>query len=411
MFLLLRGAEVYAPEPLGRKDVLIAGDRIARIAPRIVLTSRSLPGLDVHRLHGLTLVPGFIDAHVHIAGGGGEGGFQHRTSPVQMQALAPHGTTRVVGLLGTDAVTRSIAELLAEARRLTALGLSAFILTGAYELPTRTLTGSVRSDLVFIPEVLGAGEIAIADDRGSHPTGRDLLEIASEVRVGALLAGKKGLLHMHVGDGVRRLASLHALLRRSALPNDLFSATHLNRNPDLLAEAPDLTRRGAYADLTADIFPAPGDQRPVDPAEALAHVLREGDAARVTMSSDGNGSSPVFDDKGRLVGIGVGAPGRLHWALRRAVLEQHVPLERALPAVTRNVANALGMKGAGRIEVGGAADLVALDDDLSVAEVYARGRLAARRGQLELEDPFSPSRDVRSKSRVEKVSDKSSVST
>ena len=189
MSLLLRGAEVYAPEPLGRKDVLIAGDRIARIAPRIVLTSRSLPGLEVRRLHGLTLVPGFIDAHVHIAGGGGEGGFQHRTSPVQMQALAPHGTTRVVGLLGTDAVTRSIAELLAEARRLTALGLSAFMLTGAYQLPTRTLTGSVRSDLVFIPEVLGAGEIAIADDRGSHPTGRDLLEIASEVRVGALLAG------------------------------------------------------------------------------------------------------------------------------------------------------------------------------------------------------------------------------
>ncbi len=411
MFLLLRGAEVYAPQPLGRCDVLIAGGRIARIAPHIALTRRSLPELSVRSLSGLALAPGFIDGHVHIAGGGGEGGFQHRTPPVHLQALAPKGTTRVVGLLGTDAVTRTVAELLAEARRLTALGISAAILTGAYQLPIRTLTGSVRSDLVLIPEVLGAGEIAIADDRGSHPTGRDLLEIASEVRVGALLAGKKGLLHMHVGDGTRRLRSLHDLLRRSALPNDLFSATHLNRNPDLLAEAPDLTRRGAYADLTADIFPAPGDDKPVDPAAALAHLLREGDKKFVTMSSDGNGSSPVFDGLGRLEGIGVGAPGRLHWALQRAVVKEGVPLEQALATVTANVASALGLEDAGRIAVGCTADLVALGSDLSVAEVYARGRLAARRGQLTLPDPFAPSSEARSRSRVENVSDKSPSAT
>ncbi|MDA8344560.1 MAG: beta-aspartyl-peptidase [Thermaerobacter sp.] len=411
MFLLLRGADVYAPEPLGRQDVLIASGRIARIAPHISLSRRSLPDLRVHSLAGMALVPGYIDAHVHIAGGGGEGGFQHRTPPVHLEALAPHGTTRVVGLLGTDGVTRTVAELLAEARRLTALGLSASILTGAYQLPTRTLTGSVRSDLVLIPEVLGAGEIAIADDRGSHPSDRDLLEIASEVRVGALLAGKKGILHMHVGDGIRKLASLQAVLRRSALPNDLFSATHLNRNPDLLAEAPDLTHRGAYADLTAGIFPAPGDDKPVDPAEALAHLLKEGDPSRVTMSSDGNGSSPVFDDAGRLVGIGVGAPGRLHWALRRAVIEQKVPLELALPVVTRNVAAALGLEDVGRIAVGCSADLVALNVDLSVTEVFARGRLAAQRGQLRLPDPFAPSADAKGKKRVESVSDKSPAPT
>ncbi len=410
VFLLLRGAEVYAPEPLGRQDVLIAEGQIARIAPHIALSRRALPDLQVRSLSGMALTPGFIDAHVHIAGGGGEGGFQHRTPPVHLSALAPHGTTRVVGLLGTDGVTRSVAELLAEARRITALGLSASMLTGAYQLPTRTLTGTVRSDLVFIPEVLGAGEIAIADDRGSHPSGRDLLEIASEVRVGALLAGKKGLLHIHVGDGIRRLAALSAVLRRSALPNDLFSATHLNRNPDLLADAPDLSRRGAYADVTAGIFPAPGDEKPVDPAVALAHLLREGDPAHVTMSSDGNGSSPVFDGKGRLAGIGIGAPGRLHWALRRAVLEEGVPLQRALPVVTSNVAAALGLENAGRIAVGCSADLLVLDDRLEVTQAYARGRLAAEHGQLRLPDPFT-SADAKGRKRVESVANKSPSAT
>jgi dihydroorotase-like cyclic amidohydrolase len=37
MFTLITGATVYAPEKLGRKDILIAGGIIARIADRIDL--------------------------------------------------------------------------------------------------------------------------------------------------------------------------------------------------------------------------------------------------------------------------------------------------------------------------------------------------------------------------------------
>jgi beta-aspartyl-dipeptidase (metallo-type) len=388
MFELLRGAECFAPEPLGRQDVLLAGGAIARIAPSIEPERGVLPDLRVHDLRGRMLAPGFIDMHVHIAGGGGEGGYQHRTPPIEPAALGPHGTTSVVGLLGTDGVTRSVADLLAEARRLTALGLTAGIMTGAYQLPTRTLTGSVRSDLVFLPEVLGAGEIAIADDRGSHPSGHDLVAIGAEVRVGALLAGKKGILHIHVGDGRHRLAALRAALRRSALPEDLFSATHLNRNPDLFSEAADLTRLGAWADVTAGIFPAPGDLRPIDPAAALAELLARGNPERVTMSSDGQGSSPVFDAGGKLSGLGIGQASRLHWAMRRAVLSYHVPLDAALAAITSHPAAALGLPRRGRIAPGLAADLVVLDDDLQVEAAFARGRLCAKRGQWLLPDPF-----------------------
>lgn len=411
MFLLLRGGDLYGPDPMGRKDILIAGERIAAIAPQIRASRRSLPGLRVRDLGGRVVLPGFIDAHVHIAGGGGEGGFSHRTPPVPTRMLLPSGTTTVVGLLGTDGVTRSIAELLAEARSLQAQGMSAHILTGAYQLPTRTLTGSVRSDILYLPEALGAGEIAIADDRGSHPSGRDLISIAAEVRVGALLAGKKGILHIHVGDGPARLSHLRRALRRSALPSDLFSATHLNRDPDLFSEAADLTHRGAYADVTAGIYPAPGDEKPVDPARALSELLRSADPGRVTMSSDGGGSSPVFDSSGKLTGIGIGDPGRLLWAFRRAVQHEGVPLEQAAAAVTRTVAQALGLPDRGRLEEGAQADLIVFDQDLSPQEVYARGRLVAKRGQLLLESPFVQEGGRSAVSRVHKVSRRSPAGT
>ena len=407
MFALLRGAECFGPEPLGRQDVLIAGGVIARLAPSIEPERGILPDLRVLDLHGRMLVPGFIDMHVHIAGGGGEGGYQHRTPPIEPKALGPYGTTGVVGLLGTDGVTRSVAELLAEARRLTALGLTAEILTGAYQLPTRTLTGSVRSDLVYLPDVLGAGEIAIADDRGSHPSGSDLIAIGAEVRVGALLAGKKGILHIHVGDGQRRLEAVRRALRRSALPEDLFSATHLNRNPDLFAEAADLTRLGAYADVTAGIFPAPGDRKPVDPGEALADLLHRGHPERVTMSSDGQGSSPVFDDQGKLVGLGIGQASRLHWALRQAVLKFGAPLQAALAAVTSHPAAALGLPRRGHIAEGHAADLVVLDDRLEVHEVFARGRLCAQGGHWLLPDPFQREDSAKGLKRLAKARSRS----
>ena len=125
------------------------------------------------------------------------------------------------------------------------------------------------------------------------------------------------------------------------------------------------------------------------------------------MSSDGNGSSPVFDGQGKLIGIGIGQPGRLHWALRRAVLHEGLPLDLALASVTSHVAAALGLPRRGRIAEGCAADLVALDQDLAVQEVFARGRLCARGGQWLLGEPFQPDAPAKGTRRLAKARSRS----
>ena len=79
MVILLQGAEVFAPERLGQQDILIEGQQITYIGEVPVEAVTDLPHASVIDARGLTAVPGFIDPHVHIAGGGGEGGYANRT--------------------------------------------------------------------------------------------------------------------------------------------------------------------------------------------------------------------------------------------------------------------------------------------------------------------------------------------
>lgn len=388
--LLLRGGDVFSPQPLGRQDLLLGGGRILALDQRIEPPREYFPRLEVLDLTGRTVIPGLIDQHCHLAGGGGEGGFQNRTPPVPFPTLVEAGITTVVGLLGTDGVTRSVQEVLAGARRLQALGLSAYIYTGAYQLPTRTLTGSIRSDLILIPEVLGTGEIAIADDRSSHPRERDLLAVASEARVGGLLAGKAGVVHLHVGDSDRGLRSVLRLLRSHTVPASLFVATHLNRRPELLEEAVTLARLGARPDLTTTIGADPGDRGTVSASRALSELLRAGLGAEVvTLSSDGGGSDPRFDAAGNLTSLGVGSPASLWSEARRALREEGLDLPEVLPAVTANVADTLGLKQKGRLRQGADADLIVLGPELEIDLVVAGGRLLVQGGRSLVREPFS----------------------
>lgn len=162
MLTLIRNAHVFAPEDLGVRHVLVAGDRIVYLGADVPdLDSRlGVDGMDVE---GAPLIPGFIDPYAHVTGGGGEAGFETSVPAPMLSEYTLAGVTSVVGLLGTDDLVRTTSSLIARLKALRSEGLSAWGYTGGYHVPPTTLTGSVRSDIVHVEELIGVGEVAISD--------------------------------------------------------------------------------------------------------------------------------------------------------------------------------------------------------------------------------------------------------
>lgn len=383
--VLLRHAEVYAPHRLGLQDLLIAGGEIVAMAPSIP-DLPAVAGAEVVDLEGRRLIPGIIDGHVHLTGGGGEAGPGTRVPPLPLTSLTAGGVTTAIGVLGTDDVVRTTAELVAVTAGLRAQGLSAWCMTGGYHLPPMTLTGSVRGDIALIDEIIGVGEVAISDHRSSQPTLDELLRLAAEAHVGGLMSGKAGILHLHVGDGSRGLDLIRQALETTELPARVFHPTHVNRRKALLEEAIALTRQGPTIDITA--FPVEEGEDAWSAADALAICLDAGIASHgVTVSSDGGGCLPRFDADGRVTTMDVGQPRALAGELRTLLMAGR-PLEDVLPAFTASVAAQFRLGRKGQIRVGADADLVVLDEDHRVLHVMARGRWHRRDGAPRLQGPF-----------------------
>src|SRR5215212_592669 len=138
VFTLIEGGELYAPQRRSRQDVLLAGGRVARI--------------------------GSID----------------------QQALSATG----VGCLGVYTTTKTLPGLLAKVRAFNEEGITAFMYSGGYNVPPVTLTGSVRTDMLLVAEVIGAGEIAIADARSTAPSLPELDRLVRDAYAGGLLTRK-----------------------------------------------------------------------------------------------------------------------------------------------------------------------------------------------------------------------------
>ncbi|MEA4849697.1 MAG: beta-aspartyl-peptidase, partial [Clostridiaceae bacterium] len=243
MFKILKGGRVLSPDDRGNKDLLIADKVVANIADSIS-PSKDYGDVEIIDITGKYVVPGFIDQHVHMIGGGGEAGYASRTPEIMLTRVTKAGITTLVGCLGTDGTTRHMASLLAKARGLEAEGISTYIYTGSYEVPTRTITGSVRNDLILIDKVLGCGEIAISDHRSAQPVKEDITKLAAESRVGGILSGKAGVLHLHVGDGKRKLGMLFEIIEETEIPITQFTPTHINRNPYLLEDGVKFAKLG-----------------------------------------------------------------------------------------------------------------------------------------------------------------------
>jgi len=383
-----------SPEPTEPTDILVAHGTIAAIGRDLDI--RGVP-LDVVDLAGRHVIPGLVDAHVHLTGGGGEAGFRTRVPRVPLGSLVAAGVTTAVGVLGTDGVTRTLRDLVACALALREEGLSAWCYTGSYAVPVVTLTGSVKDDIVFVDPILGVGELAISDHRSSQPTLDELLRIASDAYVAGLTAGKSGVMHLHLGDGARGLELVARALATSELPARLWHPTHLNRNRSLWAQAKSLAAsahaqgRPPFFDVTA--FPDDGDADTLGAAEAVLDWLDQGlPADRLTVSSDGGGCLPTFDADGCMTAMDVGTPATL-LDMVRALVDKGLSLARAVAFVTANPARVLGLDRPdrghkGHIVAGGDADLVVLGPTLTPWSVMARGRWFMKEGSVVVRGTF-----------------------
>ncbi|MHA6250757.1 beta-aspartyl-peptidase [Oceanobacillus sp. CAU 1775] len=369
----MKHGEVYAPEYLGQQSVLIIGDKIAKIGS---LNEEKLlnAGLDIEVIdaENAIITPGVIDPHVHLIGGGGEGGFATRTPEIQLSNIIKSGITPVVGCLGTDGTTRHMTSLLAKARGLEEEGLTTYIYSGNYHVPTQTITDSVRDDLILIDKVIGAGEIAISDSRSAQPSLDELAKLVAEARIGGLLANKAGVTHFHVGPGKGKLSPLHALLENYEIPAAKLYATHITRSKELIDDAISLANKGSFVDITADSE---------TPDWINYYKENGGNLNQLTLSSDGNGSLPVFDDEGNMVRLEVASTRTLFDQVIKTIEQNNLSIIETLSLVTKNTATALHLKNKGLLKETYDADVLILDrETLELKHLFAKGKQMVENG-------------------------------
>lgn len=364
---LLKNVDVYDPIHKGKKDIFIANDKIVLVEENMELDIPDLVEIDGSEL---IAVPGFIDQHVHVTGGGGEGGFHSRTPELMLSNVIKAGVTTLVGLLGTDSHTRSIENLLAKTKALKNEGITAYCLTGAYEYPSVTLTGSVAKDIVYIDEIIGC-KLAISDHRCSRPTKEELIRLISDIRIAALVSGKVGELHLHVGGIGNTLKDIMEIVKEAEVPIKHFRPTHMDCH---LEQAVEFMEMGGWADFTAE----------PDKAEDLYHVIQKAGIEKMTVSSDSNGSIPVWNEKrDAVVDVKVGGMEPLFEVIRNLIRDFGVDLETAIQLITSNVAKALEIYPAkGALLPGSDADIVLLDKDLNIDTVMAKGKLMMKHKNL-----------------------------
>lgn len=389
MIKVIKSAKVYCPEYVGIKDVVIVGNKIEGIYDKIEVPQDFI-NIEVIDGEGKLLVPGFIDSHVHITGGGGEGGFNTRTPEIKLSDLIYGGVTTVVGVTGTDGVTRNIVTLLPTVYSLEEQGITAYCYTGSYDVPPiKTLTSSIKEDIMLVEKIIGLGEIAICDHRGSQPSFEKFLSVIAEARVGGLLSGKAGVVNVHLGDGISKFNYLFRLSEESEIPIEQVLPTHVNRTLSLLKEAIKYTRIGGNIDLTTSSNIDCLDEDEYRAGLAIKYLLDNGVAIeQITFSSDGNGSMPVFNDKKELIGLEICSVGTLFREIKYAI-SLGVAFEDAIKVVTSNVARILHLNEKGEIAPGKDADLLLIDEEkLEIEWVVSKGKVLMEFGKPTVKGNF-----------------------
>lgn len=371
--ILIKNIETYSPNYLGEKDILIAGNKFIAIDEDISLhyETKIIDGKN------LIAIPGLIDSHVHIIGGGGEAGFNSRTPELNEMDMIKGGVTTVVGTLGTDGISRTMEDLIAKAKSIKENGFSCWTYTGNYHIPIKTLTDSIEKDIMFIEEIIGVGELAISDHRSSYPTYKELKTIATKSRVAGMLSGKSGKINVHIGRGQDLLNPILELIQRTDIPIKQFIPTHMARNKKLLDSAIEYSELGGLIDITASSTKKILEAGEIKCSKAVKYLIENNvPIENISITSDGQGSLPVFDKEGNNIGLKVGKVNSIYNEIKDMVKKENIELSKALKTVTSNPAINLKLKNKGFIKNNYDADIVLIDkNELSIKYFIANGQL------------------------------------
>lgn len=354
-------------------DIVSLDGRITDIAEHI----ENYYGIEELDLEGKRVYPSLIDGHVHVTGGGGEMGPTSRVPEIRYEDIIRGGVTTLVGLLGTDAVTRSVESLVSKVKALNEYNVRAYALTGAYDYPSKTITGSVKKDITYISEIIGC-KLAISDHRSSYVTEDELARLAGECYLGGLFAGKVGELHMHTGGmGKEGLSKVFAVLEKHEVPIKVFRPTHCK---NIVEDAIKFIDMGGYADFTA------GE----DGLEELDYAIKHADFEKITLSSDSNGSIPIWSKDKELIGIGAAKISSLFETIKLFANKYDYELKDVIKLASRNVAKALEIdKITGDIKEGLSMDIMALDANDNIDTVISKGVIEMREKKVLRKTNFS----------------------
>jgi N-acetylglucosamine-6-phosphate deacetylase len=373
----------------GQADAtVLAGDRVvtpdAVLEPgwvrfgqdRIVDTGPGTPsGAGVLRLAG-TLVPGFVDVHVH-GGGGAQLADDADAACRAVAAHRRHGTTTLVASLATadmDRLERSVrllADLVTDGR------LAGIHLEGPWLSPRQP--GAHPASLLRSPDArdvrrllsAGTGAVRMVTLAPELPGGLDA--VREVLDAGAVAA----IGHTDATYDVA-LAAVDAGAR---LGTHLFNAMRSIHHREPGAALALLEDARVAVELIADgvhLHPA-----------VLRHAARSVGPGRWLLVTDAMAAAAAGEGRYRLGDLDVqvshaaarladgtiaGSTLTLDAAVRHAVQVCGLPLQEAVQAASQTPADRLGLREVGCLAPGMRADVVVLDGDLRVAGVLLGGR-------------------------------------
>lgn len=373
MLTLIKNTHLYTPEYCGVKDLLLCGEKLVAIGEHLNVTGTQTQEIDAQ---GLNCMPGLIDQHVHIIGGGGQTGYFSLAPEISLSTLIKCGTTTVVGLLGTDGFVKSLPQLYAKTKALCQDGISAYMLTGFYGLPTPTITSSIAEDMIYLDKCIGC-KIAMSDDRSSHPTKLELLRIIQQVRLGGFTSAKGGVMHVHLGALPSKIDLLLEIAKEFPSLISYISPTHMGRTHDLFLQAIEFAKLGGMVDIST------GGTKYTDPHLTVMEGLERGiNINQMTFSSDGNAG---VRRKNSETGEDTYKKAPLHKNLEQVVAlikEDGMSPSEAFKLITVNPAKNMKLKGKGRIAEELDADFTFFDDQWQLQEVWARGTRMMHEGTV-----------------------------